>query len=284
MKARAVNAFTLLIAAACAALACPPALLAQQAPAHPKQSAASAGAAKPSQSSSASSRKARMTPAQRKELYGDIFMARKMFHKAIATYQDLLHEDPDNARLLNKVGIAYQQLDDWRSAERFYKKAGRADEHFSDPHNNLGTVEFSRKKYKSAIKQYKKAVEINPRSAITFSNLGYAYLARKKYNDAILAFRRAILLDPAVFRDFSRTGSLVEERGYQSPGLFYFMLAKTYATLGDARRCAHYLKMSREEGYKKLKEARTDPAFESVRKDPLVHKILWPPAVADQRF
>ena len=66
------------------------------------------------------------------------------------------------------------------------------------------------------------------------------------------------------------------------PGLFYYMLAKTFAILGNAKSCAHYLKMSRDEGYKKYTEALKDPAFKTVLKDPRVQAILVPqPQSAD---
>ena len=276
MKAGAVNARVLLIAAACVSVVLlVPAAFAQQ---------SSSQSGRPLQSPSATSRKAPMTPVQTEELRGDILMARKMYHRAIETYKDVLLQHPKDPRLLNKIGIAYQQLDDWRQAERFYKRACKVDEHFAEARNNLGTVEFSRRKYKSAIKQYEKAIRINPRSAVAFSNLGYAYLARKKYDEAILAFRVAILIDPNVFRDFSSSGTAVEERGYDKPGVFYYMLAKTFAMLGDAERCALYLEKSREEGYKKFTDARSDPAFKSVLRDPRVQRVLAPPATADRTF
>jgi tetratricopeptide (TPR) repeat protein len=218
-----------------------------------------------------------MTPAEREEMRGDIFMARKMYAEAIQTYTDLLLADQKNARLLNKVGICYHQLGDLGRAERYYKKAAKADKHFASPLNNLGAVAFAKRKYKRAVKEYKKAIKVDPTVPTTFSNLGYAYLARKKVKDAILAFRQAILLDPLIFQNRGNLGSVVEQGGTMERGLFYYTLAKTFAMLGNAERCAHYLKMSRDEGYKKFTEARKDPAFKPVLKDPRVQMILAPP-------
>jgi len=53
---------------------------------------------------------------------------------------------------------------------------------------------------------------------------------------------------------------VIELRGNQPLGLFYFILAKAFATLDDVASCAHYLKMSRDEGYKKFTSALKDPA------------------------
>jgi tetratricopeptide (TPR) repeat protein len=218
-----------------------------------------------------------MTPFQREETLGDTYMIRKMFHHAIAVYSDLLQEDPKNEALLNKVGIAYQQLELPKLAERYYKKAAKADKHSAIPINNWGTVEFGFHHYGAAIKRYKRAIRLDPSMASAYSNLGYAYLGRRKYQAAVLAFRRAIVIDPSYFEDRGVNGQVIESRGNQPPGLLYYLLAKSFAMLGDVAGCAHYLKMARDEDYKKFIDARKDPAFRKVLRDPRIHAILFPP-------
>lgn len=278
MKAGAL-ATLILLAASCA-----PMVARAQTPSTPRQASSLAAShpdenqqqGPPAQQTAATGQEA-MTPEQVEEMHGDIFMARKMFSEAIQTYQDLLLADPKNAKVLNKAGICYQQLGDVKQAERYYKNSFKADKTFASPLNNLGTLEFGKHKYKGAIKDYKKAIKVDPTLATTFSNLGYAYLARKKVKDAILSFRQAILLNPNVFQDRAEEGSVVEQRGNMDQGFYYYTLAKTFAMLGDAERCAHYLTMARDEGYKKYTDARKDPVFKPVLKDPRIQLILAPP-------
>lgn len=248
----------------------PPARAAQQPVPHPPQAAAAPAAA--------TTESPPMAPAQREEMRGDIFMARKMYPEAIKTYEDLLLADQKNAKILNKVGISYHELGDVKMAERYYKRSAKADKTFASPLNNLGTIEFGKRKYKGAIKEYKRALKVDPSMGAAYCNLGYAYLARKKVNDAILAFRQAVVVDPTIFEDRGSSGSVVEQRGTTDPGTYYYVLAKTFAILGNAERCAHYLTMSRDEGYKKYVEALKDPAFKAVLKDPRVRNVLAAPA------
>jgi tetratricopeptide (TPR) repeat protein len=245
-------------------------------------SAIAAQEAEASQASSAAPVNAQppMTPEQKEEMRGDVLMVRKMYQQAIDVYVDLLRQRPKDPQLMNKIGINYQELGDLKQAERYYKLAFKANKHFANPQNNLGTIDFGRQKYKGAIKHFKKAVKLDPTMAAAFSNMGYAYLARKQYRDAILSFRQAILIDPTIFANRSAAGAVVEQQGNEPPGLFYYMLAKTFAIMGNAQSCAHYLKMSRDEGYKKYVEAAKDPAFKSVLKDPRVQTILFPPPAA----
>ena len=66
------------------------------------------------------------TAAETYELRGDILMARKEFSDAKVLYIKVLDLQPKNSVVLNKLGIACQQLGDSEGAERYYKKAIRA--------------------------------------------------------------------------------------------------------------------------------------------------------------
>lgn len=214
-----------------------------------------------------------LTNRQRAEIRADIQMAQKNYVAAVAAYEALLKDEPKDALLLNKMGIAYQQLGNFKLSERYYKKAAHADKKFLTAINNLGTVEYQEKRYGRAIKYYKKALVGNETSSI-YSNLGYALYANKQFPEAIAAFTRALALDPNVFDRRGGVGALVQQRSAPDPGLFYFLLAKSFAKAGDAERAARYLKISRDDGYKDFHAAETDPEFAAVIKDPRVQEVL----------
>ena len=211
------------------------------------------------------------------EKAADLHMARKEYAEAAKTYKRLLERDPRNAVYLNKLGIAYHQQTQLRSAMHYYERAAKADPHYADAVNNIGTIHYQRKKYGKAIKAYRKALEIHPDMASVLSNLGYAYFSDKRYPEAIEAFQRALAVDPTVFERSSRTGSLLQDRSVENRGLFFFLMAKTYAQAGNAERCLFYLRKARDEGYAALASVKTDPAFAAVVKDPAVQEFLAPP-------
>jgi tetratricopeptide (TPR) repeat protein len=101
--------------------------------------------------------------------------------------------------------------------------------------------------------------------------------ARKKYEEAIASIVRALELDPELFERKGMFGTVVQSRAVEDRGAFYFVLAKSYATQGNAERCAHYLRRARDEGYKGMADVAKDPAFANVLKDPLVQEVLTPP-------
>ncbi len=217
---------------------------------------------------------AKMTPRQLAELKADILMARKEYWQAIESYNKLLQSEPKNAALLNKVGVAYQEMDDLIRAKRYYKKSMHQDKHFASPVNNYGTVEYTLKRFGKAIDAYKKALVLTPGAATVYGNLGYAYFANKEYPRAMDSFESALKLDPSIFDRKGGYGAIIQQRSSTDPGLFYYFVAKSFAQTGDAIHAAHYLKLARDEGYADFVNAQTDPAFAKVIKDPGVQEVF----------
>jgi tetratricopeptide (TPR) repeat protein len=111
--------------------------------------------------------------------------------------------------------------------------------------------------------------------AVLHSNLGYAYFGEKKYQEAIASFRQALALDPQLFEhNSSRSGSILQDRSVGDRGRFYFLLAKSFAEAGNLERCLIYLRKAKDEGYKELSAAKSDPSFAAVLKDPAVQEVL----------
>lgn len=208
------------------------------------------------------------------ELRGDALAAEKQYSDAIGVYQGLLRAYPRDAVLLNKIGIAYHQELNMREAKRYYERAVQADPKYASVVNNLGTIEYQRKNYKKAIRLYNKAIAMGPVTGSFYSNLGYAYFSIKQYEPSMTAFRKAIEIDPALFEEHSQSGTVLMERSVEDHAKFFYYVAKSFAQSGDARRCASYLRKARDEGYKQVAAAKTDPAFAAVRNDPEVKEFL----------
>jgi tetratricopeptide (TPR) repeat protein len=218
-----------------------------------------------------------MSPREAAEMRADILMARKEYFQAAGVYLQILLNEPKNAELLNKVGVAFQQLGDLDRSEKFYKRAMHADKKFASAANNCGTVEYEKKHYSKAISMYNKALDLRSDLPTVYSNLGYAYFEDKQFPQAMDSFQKALALDPTIFDRRGLGGTVVLQRTATDPGLFYFFVAKTYAQAGDAERAAHYLKLARDDGYSGFLSAQTDPAFAKVIKDPALQEVLHEP-------
>jgi tetratricopeptide (TPR) repeat protein len=219
-------------------------------------------------------------PALTTEQLADLYMVRKDYRDAAETYKRLTDENPRNAVYLNKLGIALHQQEALKLALKYYERATKVDPTYADAQNNIGTVWYQRKKYGKAIKSYQKAINIRKDMAVLYSNLAYAYFGDKKYEQSLASFHQALTLDPHFFEhNGSRNGSVLQDRSVTDRGRFYYLLAKSFAQAGNLERCIIYLRKAKDEGFKELNGAKTDPDFASMLKNPEIQEILAPKPV-----
>ena len=207
-----------------------------------------------------------LTPEKR----ADIYMARKMYREAIDQYK----KAPVNAVVLNKLGIAYHQLNDPGQAERYYKRSIKANPKYPEAVNNLGTVYYWKKSYRKAVNQYKKALKLSPESASVYSNLGTAHFARKHYDKAVDAYQTALKLDPDVFEHKSSFGLLLRESNVEERAKFHYFLAKSYAQNGALDRAMQSIRKSLESGFKDKQKFLEEPEFEKLRELPEFKELM----------
>jgi tetratricopeptide (TPR) repeat protein len=253
-----------------------PAVLVFAISAHSQQKVVSSPGGAPAVSSQSSPASAPVMNAQKTlELRADILMARKEYAAAIDVYQGLLKDDPKNAMILNKTGVAYQQLGGLDAAANYYKKAEHANKKLSNPVNNLGTLEYGLHHYSKAVGYYKRALTLGASQATVYSNLGYAYFSEKKLDQARDCFDKALAIDPTVFENHGGSGGTVmQQRTAPDPGMLNFFLAKSYAKAGDVEHTAHFLKLARDYQYKDILSAYKDKDFALVIKDQRVQDVL----------
>lgn len=223
-------------------------------------------------------------PQQEQMEQASLFMLHKQYSEAAAIYEQLLKENPKDAALWNRLGIAYQQLAQpdnnyTKEALKCYDKASKVDKDNAPAWNNMGTIYYEQKKYSRAIRDYQKAIDIDKENATFYSNIGMALLGSKRLDEAIAAFHSALALDPDVFVHTGHNGTVLQDRSVNDHGLFYFLLAKSYAGDGNADRCVYYLKKSRDEGYQEIAKAKDDPAFTRVTNDPTFRDLVGLPAL-----
>jgi len=218
------------------------------------------------------------------EQMGDLYMVRKEYREAAELYKRLSDQNPRNAVYFNKLGIALHQQTALTQALKYYERATKIDPMYADAQNNIGTIWYQRKKYGKAIRAYQRALKIRNDMAVLCSNLGYAYFEDRKYDQSIASFRQALSLDPQFFEhNGSRTGSVLQDRSVGDRGRFYYMLAKSFAEAGNVERCLIYLRKAKDDGYKELAAAKTDPAFAAVLKDPAIQEVFAPKPAEDLR-
>jgi tetratricopeptide (TPR) repeat protein len=208
----------------------------------------------------------------------DIFMARKSYEDAVDYYYRALKQARmSNAVVWNKLGIAYQQLQNFSASRKAYNQAVRHQKNYTEPLNNIGTTYFMEKKYGKSVKYYLRALKLNPESASYHLNLGTSYMHMKKYAESVEEYRTALSLDPNIFAERSAFGTTIEARGADPE--YYFYLGKVFASLGRPEDAVRSLRRALEDGFKDRKRILDDPDFMKISQNPAYVELMNNPPV-----
>jgi tetratricopeptide (TPR) repeat protein len=208
----------------------------------------------------------------------DIYMARKSYEDAVDYYYRALKQDHfADAIVWNKLGIAYQQLQNYRASRKAYSQAMRQQKNYTEPLNNIGTTYFMQDKYGKSVKYYLRALKLNPNSASYHLNLGTSYFHMKKYKESVEEYRTALSLNPNIFAAHSAVGTTIEARGTDPE--YYFYLGKVFASLGRADEAVRSLRRALEDGFKDRKRILDDPDFMKISQNPAYVELMNNPPV-----
>ena len=199
------------------------------------------------------------------EDHGDLYMVRKMFREAIASYKNAPQDSPV---IWDKIGIAWHNLGNFGLARANYEHALKLDKNYAEAINNIGTVFYAQKKYRTAINRYKRAIELAPNRASFWSNLGTAYYSQGKFPEMMEAYNKAIALDPDVFEHRGIVGTEMQDRTVADRARYHFELARLYAKVGKDDLAIQYLRHSFEEGFRDKDKVRKSPEFADLLEKP----------------
>ena len=208
------------------------------------------------------------------EQRGDTLRAEKYYADAIDYYQAALHKTSQRAQIYNKEGIAELQMLRFNEAKHMFEHAIKRDEKYPEAINNLGVVYYNMRNLRRAIKNYNRAIAINPSSASFHSNLGTAYFEKHQYEKASQEYATALSLDPEIFERHSQAGITAHMSSPEDRARYSYVIAKMFATRGDADRCLLYLRKAMEEGFKVAEGFQKDREFAGFRKDPRFLSLL----------
>jgi tetratricopeptide (TPR) repeat protein len=208
------------------------------------------------------------------EQQADDLRSSKLYLDALDYYHAALAKKPNDARLLNKIGITELMMQRYKEAKRSFERSIHADREFADAYNNLGVVFYEAKHYSAALKQYRQAIEMDDTSASFFSNLGAAYFSKKEFEPAVTAYQHALELDPEVFERTSRVGVQAQLPSPEDRARYNYTVAKLYANMGLSEHSLEYLRRAMEEGYKDLNDVYKDTEFTQLRKDPRFTELM----------
>jgi len=150
-------------------------------------------------------------------------------NRAIERLKREVSLNPENPKLVYRLGFAYEQNENFPDALKCYETAVRLNPEYGDALLALGNLNMRLNQYEAALKAYKKAaaLDLSSDNRGTLSrNMAMIYFRADRFQEAVEPFRKAIELAPQ--------------------GMLYLDLGLTYLKLGD--------KKAAMEQYNSLKE------------------------------
>lgn len=142
---------------------------------------------------------------------------------AIAKYQQVLKENPDDVLALYELSFSYFAAKNYRNcAETALRGARYRSEYLSRFYSNLGSCLDDMGKTDEALEVYKAAIQNVPGDYLLHFNLGLTYLRRNQPDDARKSLKNAITLNPNHPSSHFNLGKLYAQGGYRIPALFAF--------------------------------------------------------------
>ncbi len=150
---------------------------------------------------SCASNKKEKTPAQKKaEIHynqGTKELVNKDYTSALTHLIEANALSPDDARILNNLGMAYYFKGSTDRGIRYIKRSLEVNPKNTDARLNLATIYMNRKNYSEAEKQYKTILEdlTYPKQQRTHYNLGVLYSKQGLYRQAFDQFNKSLKID-----------------------------------------------------------------------------------------
>ena len=147
------------------------------------------------------------------ELLGDyLFNIEKDFSGALLELSKLIILDPNNYRVLNRIGLVFKAMGDTNSALESFKKCYQINRKFAPAIGNLAVILIEASKYNDAIKLLKEAINISPREEAYLINVATCYHEIGNYTESQRYFDRALEVNPSndtcrIFKIFNQANN-----------------------------------------------------------------------------
>lgn len=119
----------------------------------------------------------------------------EQYKEAAEYYKKAEKLDPDNQEIVLELGRCLYDLEDYAEAAGYFKKAAETSPDDADVYYHFGSCLEKIDQPEEAKAMYKKAIDLAPREAVYYQALGFVYENSGGHKDAIVCFKKAMDLE-----------------------------------------------------------------------------------------
>lgn len=136
--------------------------------------------------------------------------------RVIAEFRKALLYRPQDADVLNNLGMAFGQKGDMDSSEEQFRKALRLKPDFFKARTNLAVVLRRKQRYEEALRELRASLRQAPEFVETHYQLGIVFLDMGNLESAVSEWQLAITLDPDYSKAYYSLSSALHRLGRQA--------------------------------------------------------------------
>lgn len=140
----------------------------------------------------------------------------------IKFYRHAIKYSPKSFRPHNEIGIIYLSQKKFDEAIVEFKEAIKLSPNFDQAYDNLGTAYDQKGDLENAVASHKKAIEINPENIKAYNNLGNAYNNANRFDEALEAYKNALKLNPSYKALYNNIGVVYYKKGMFKEARYYW--------------------------------------------------------------
>jgi len=122
-------------------------------------------------------------------------LQKRDYDKAIAAYSSAIAADPENVRIIDARGVAYERKGEDDLAMADYQLALQKRPNFALAYNNRGTLFLRKGALQSALDDFNAALKYAPTQYLAHANRGRVLALNKEFDAALADFAEAIRID-----------------------------------------------------------------------------------------
>lgn len=180
----------------------------------------------------------------------------------ISLYENVLELEPENYNALNNIGVAYNDLYDFKKAIEYLDKAIELNPNNSLAYANKANSHNQLDEYDLAIENADKSIELNPKNEWPYAIKGNVLTKQQKFVEAEEILNKSIELNPKSAVAYFNRGYFneetkryaesindylkAEEIGHPNLALLYNNLAVGYRRIKDFDKAISYIQKARE--------------------------------------
>lgn len=113
------------------------------------------------------------------------------FDEAETCFQEILQEEPDDAEVLNKMGIIYIYRKEMKKAREYFEHALEVNPEHVSALCNLGNVELEEGDMNKAEMLYRQAIRLDPQYGTAHNNLAFILKKTGRISEAVGHMKKA---------------------------------------------------------------------------------------------